>query len=211
MYRLRALASTSVHRWWPSVGPATILDPGRSHGAGVKTLTDHLSTYATYHRDRRNIATHFVGVPMIFLAVVTLLSRPAVDLGGIPGSPALLVSAGALAFYLRLDLRFGAVMTALTGLALWGGAGIAARSTGVWLGTGLGLFGVGWVIQFVGHYFEGKKPAFVDDLIGLLVGPLFVVAEAGFALRLRPAVQAAIEHRAGPTRAATAAAPLAEV
>ena len=177
----------------------------------MKTLTDHLSTYATYHRDRRNIATHFVGVPMIFLAVVTLLSRPAVDLGGVPGAPALLVSAGALAFYLRLDLRFGAVMAALTGLALWGGAGLAARSTGVWLGTGLGLFGVGWVIQFVGHYFEGKKPAFVDDLIGLLVGPLFVVAEAGFALRLRPEVQAAIEHRAGPTRAGAAPAPLAEV
>ena len=31
----------------------------------AKTLTDHLATYAEYHRDRRNIATHFFGVPMI--------------------------------------------------------------------------------------------------------------------------------------------------
>jgi uncharacterized membrane protein YGL010W len=26
------------------------------------------------------------------------------------------------------------------------------------------------VIQFIGHWYEGRKPAFVDDLIGLLVG-----------------------------------------
>lgn len=31
----------------------------------MKTLIDHLSQYADYHRDPRNIRTHFVGVPMI--------------------------------------------------------------------------------------------------------------------------------------------------
>ena len=40
-----------------------------------KTLIDQLSQYAAYHRDRRNIATHFIGVPMIVLAVQTLLAR----------------------------------------------------------------------------------------------------------------------------------------
>lgn len=43
----------------------------------MKTLVDHLSQYANYHRDPRNIATHFVGIPMIVLAVTILLSRPA--------------------------------------------------------------------------------------------------------------------------------------
>ena len=33
----------------------------------------------------------------------------------------------------------------------------------------------------VGHWWEGRKPAFVDDLVGLLVGPMFVVAEWLFA------------------------------
>ena len=42
----------------------------------MKTLIDHLSQYADYHRDPRNIHTHFVGVPMIMFAVVILLSRP---------------------------------------------------------------------------------------------------------------------------------------
>ena len=30
----------------------------------MKTLTDHLAQYAAYHRDRRNIATHFIGIPL---------------------------------------------------------------------------------------------------------------------------------------------------
>jgi len=31
----------------------------------MKTLVDQLAQYAEYHRDGRNILTHFVGVPMI--------------------------------------------------------------------------------------------------------------------------------------------------
>ena len=40
----------------------------------MKTPTDHLAQYAAYHRDPRNIHTHFVGVPMIMLAVVMVFN-----------------------------------------------------------------------------------------------------------------------------------------
>ena len=43
----------------------------------IPRLTQQLAKYAAYHRDRRNIATHFIGIPMIVLAVAVLLSRPA--------------------------------------------------------------------------------------------------------------------------------------
>lgn len=166
----------------------------------MKNLVDHLSTYAAYHRDRRNIATHFVGIPLITFAVSTLLARPVLAVaGGLPVSPAVLVTALAVAFYLRLDARIGAAMGALLTAALWGASWFAAQSTATWLGAGLGMFVVGWIIQFVGHVFEGKKPAFMDDLMGLLVGPLFVVVEAGFGMGLRGDVRAAIEERVGPT------------
>jgi uncharacterized membrane protein YGL010W len=172
----------------------------------MKTLVDHLAQYALYHRDRRNIATHFVGIPMIVVAIAGLLSRPILHAGGIPLSPALLAIAATLAFYLALDRRFFAVMVVLLGGAGAAGAALAAQSTAIWLGASLGLFVVGWIIQFVGHFFEGKKPAFVDDLVGLLVGPLFVVAEVGFALGLRTEVKDEIDRRAGPTRAGRAEA-----
>jgi uncharacterized membrane protein YGL010W len=152
----------------------------------VKTLIDHLAQYAAYHRDPRNVATHFIGIPMIVLAVTALLGRPAMPLGD--GSayltPAMVVYALSCLFYLRLSLGFGIAVTAILALFLYAGAWIAAMPTAQWLGAGIGLFVVGWIIQFVGHYYEGRKPAFVDDLVGLLIGPLFLVAETAFALGL---------------------------
>lgn len=169
----------------------------------MKTLTDHLSQYADYHRDPRNIATHFVGIPMIVLAVATLLSRPAFELAGFTMTPALLLTLATLIFYLRLDRFFGALMTVLLGLCVWAGHSLASGSTTLWLSSGLGLFFVGWIFQFIGHYYEGKKPAFVDDLMGLAVGPLFIVAEAVFTLGLRKEIAEAIIERSGPVRART--------
>jgi len=166
----------------------------------MKNLVEQLSMYAAYHRDRRNIATHFVGIPMIVAGIATLLARPTWLWGSVPLSPLWLVTLGSLAFYFALDLRFGLVMTLFMGLAGYLGVTLAAQSTALWLSAGLGLFVVGWAIQFVGHIFEGRKPAFMDDILGLLVGPLFIVAEWGFMLGLRKEVLAAIEENAGPTR-----------
>ncbi|MDR2309112.1 MAG: DUF962 domain-containing protein [Paucimonas sp.] len=164
----------------------------------MKNLVEHLSQYATYHRDPRNIATHFVGIPLIVLAVAILLSRPGGDLAGLWLSPALLLAGGSVWFYLRLDLRFGLLMGLLLGLCLWAGQALAIRPTGLWLGAGLGTFVVGWAIQFIGHWYEGRKPAFVDDLSGLIIGPLFVVAELAFMLGLRGELKKAVEAKAGP-------------
>ena len=169
----------------------------------MRPLIAHLSQYADYPRDSRNIHTHFVGVPMIMFAVVILLSRPTWMVGAVPVSPALLAALAASVFYCRLDMRFGLAMAALLAAMLVGGQWVAAQTLAVWLATGIGLFAVGWVIQFVGHYYEGRKPAFVDDLVGLIVGPLFVVAEWAFALGLRKEVQAAVEERSGPVRLRT--------
>ena len=115
----------------------------------MKTLVDHLAQYAAYHRDRRNIVTHFVGIPMIVLAVTVLLSRPGLLLGGLWLSPATLAALLSTLFYLRLDLRFAVVMGALLGLCLWFSAGLAMAGTALWLSMGLGLFVVGWIIQFL--------------------------------------------------------------
>ena len=165
----------------------------------MKTLVDHLSQYAAYHRDVRNIASHFIGIPLIVVAVAVLLSRPGWTVGSLWLSPALLVSLASVVFYLRLDRSFGVLMAVLLGLCLWAGASLAQQSTLAWLGSGVGLFVTGWIIQFIGHYWEGRKPAFVDDVTGLIIGPLFVVAELAFLLGLRKTLQHSIEERAGPT------------
>lgn len=167
----------------------------------MKTLDEQLTNYACYHRSTRNIATHLVGIPMIVLAVVVLLSRPVWVVGDWPLSPAVAATAAALAYYLRLDLRFGAIMAVLLALSLGFGAWAAAQSTALWLAIGAGGFVLGWIVQFIGHHFEGRKPAFVDDLMGLLIGPLFVVAELLFLVGAFAGLKARIERQAGPQRA----------
>lgn len=159
-----------------------------------------LAQYAEYHRDRRNILTHFVGVPMIVFGVGVLLARVQFTAAGLPLSLAWLVFVLAAAWYLtRGELALGLATSAGMGLLIALAHGVAGGSVAQWLGWGLGFFAVGWVIQFIGHYYEGRKPAFADDIVGLLVGPAFVVMELLALLGLFKGLIARIEDRVGPT------------
>jgi uncharacterized membrane protein YGL010W len=166
----------------------------------MRTSTELLVQYAAYHRDRRNIVSHFVGVPLIVFAVGVLLARPTLTTGGLALTPAWILCAVADAWYLtRGSAVLGVAVSAVVGVLLWLGQQAAGGSVPVWLGWGLGCFAIGWVTQFVGHWYEGRKPAFVDDLVGLLVGPMFVTAEAMFMLGWNKPLQDEIEQRVGPT------------
>jgi uncharacterized membrane protein YGL010W len=176
----------------------------------MSVATELMVNYATCHRDRRNIATHFVGIPLIVFAVGALLARPSVELAGWPVTPAAVAWAAAAFWYLtRGNLVLGVAVSLATLVLILAALPLALLDTATWLASGLGCFLVGWVVQFIGHYYEGRKPAFVDDLRGLLVGPMFVVAEALFALGWCKALRAEIESRAGPTHLRDLHAPAA--
>lgn len=155
----------------------------------MRNLVDQLSQYADYHRDRRNVITHFIGIPMIVFALLILMSRASLTIAELRVSLADAAVIGSLLYYLRLDRALGLAMTVLLTLGLQGADAIAGFSTERWLEWSLSLFVVGWIFQFVGHLFEGRKPAFMDDIAGLIIGPLFVLAEAGFLIGLRRELQ----------------------
>ncbi len=166
----------------------------------MRQAIDLLAQYAEYHRDRRNITTHLIGVPMIVFAIGVLLARPGFEVANLLLTPAWLVFAAAAVWWLtRGDLVLGIAVSAATALLIWMAQPLAAGSTLAWLATGIGIFVVGWIVQFIGHWYEGRKPAFVDDLTGLLIGPMFVVAELLFSLGWNKPLLAEIERRAGPT------------
>ena len=124
----------------------------------MRNLEQHLTDYAGYHRDPRNVVTHFVGIPMIMVAVEVLLSRPTLaTIASLAVTPALVVGVVSALFYFALDRRYGLLMTAMVVGCWWTGVQLAALSTASWLGWGIGLFVVGWVFQFVGHWYEGKE------------------------------------------------------
>jgi uncharacterized membrane protein YGL010W len=166
----------------------------------MRKANDLMVGYATYHRDRRNIATHFFGIPLIVFAVGVLLARPGFTLAGLALTPAWLVWALSTLWYLsRGHWLLGAAVSLANAVLITLGQTVAGGSVANWLTWGIGSFLLGWAIQFVGHYYEGRKPAFVDDLAGLLVGPMFVTGELLFALGLCKPLLAEIESRAGPT------------
>jgi len=161
----------------------------------MSKLVHHLTLYAAYHRNPHNVATHMVGIPMIVLGVDILLSRPILPADPISLTPAIALSTLAAFYYLGLDAMLGAIMTALLVIGCWMGIEVAQMPTGLWLTAGGGLFIAGWALQLVGHGYEGRKPAFLDDIRGLLIGPLFIVTEIVFALGARRNVRQAIEKR----------------
>jgi uncharacterized membrane protein YGL010W len=169
----------------------------------MSTATQLMAQYAAYHRDRRNIATHFVGIPLIVFAVGALLARPTIAVSGAGGwaltPAAVLWGLSSLWYLTRGNLALG-LATSLANLLLIAAAlPLGQLATLPWLAWSLGIFVVGWAAQFIGHYYEGRKPAFMDDLRGLLIGPMFVVGEALFALGWGKSMLAEIEARVGPT------------
>lgn len=167
----------------------------------MRPALDLLSQYAEYHRDRRNILSHFIGVPMIVFAVGVLLSRPTFHVAGFAMTPAWIAYAMTTAWYLsRGSLGLGVAVSAAVGVLMILAHGVSGGSVAAWLAWGVGFFVIGWIIQFIGHWYEGRKPAFVDDIVGLLVGPMFVTAELLFALGWNRSMLAEIERRVGPTR-----------
>lgn len=65
----------------------------------------------------------------------------------------------------RLCHSFGIPMIALSLLLV----PVSFFVGGIWR-VALGLFVIGWILQFVGHYFEGKPPEFFKDWRFLFVG-----------------------------------------
>jgi uncharacterized membrane protein YGL010W len=176
----------------------------------MRPAFDLLVQYARFHRDQRNLTTHFVGVPMVLFAAALLLSRTAVPLAGREVTLAwLALAATALWTLSRGQFALGLATTLFAGALVWAAHGVAHVADGAWLALGLTLFALGWLFQFVGHYYEGRRAPFADDPVGLLVGPMFVVLEmlsaAGFC---RPLL-ARIEQAAGPTTLRDLAQPLA--
>src|SRR4029434_4283509 len=97
-------------------------------------IEQNLTQYAAYHRDRRNIATHFVGVPMIVFAVVLALATAGVTVAGVPVTLAAVISIAASIYYLKLDWALGITMAVVLFLMCAGASEITARS-----GTGAAL------------------------------------------------------------------------
>lgn len=168
----------------------------------MQTLEQQMSFYAAYHQDPRNKASHFAGVPMIIFGLFIALGWARVDIGGVTLTAAMLLAAAVLVWYFLLDVPLALAMLAVNALLLVLAHQVSAQPLAVGAAWFLVFFGGGWVIQLIGHVWEGRKPALVDNFFQIFVAPIFLAAEAFFALGYKPALHAAVQKRALEMRAA---------
>ncbi|REL26596.1 DUF962 domain-containing protein [Thalassotalea euphylliae] len=164
----------------------------------MKNVIEQLSNYKSVHLNKHNIKTHVIGVPLIIWAVALLLNLVSFD-ARVMGEDfaiglASVVGLCVLAYYLVLHVALALMIACIFGPLIY--------STQFFVGVeypaalAIGVFIVGWLFQFIGHAFERAKPAFVDDINQLLIGPLFLIAELYFALGLDKAMAAQVHEKA---------------
>ena len=156
----------------------------------MKSDVEQLSTYKSVHLNKNNLKTHFVGIPFIIWAVIVLMSllRFPLDGGEIQITFAMVFVLGVLVYYFLLNARL-ALGTVLFILPILLSAELLVRNNGNSYLIALGVFTVGWIFQFIGHGYEKAKPAFVDDINQLLIGPFFLMAELFFILGKEKALE----------------------
>ena len=163
-----------------------------------------MAFYAAYHQDGRNKASHFIGVPMIILSLFIPLAWLRLDIGGVPVTAAMIFAGVVMVYYFVLDVPLALAMLAVNAVLIWAGhqiAGLGAAQGWAWFAV---LFVGGWIIQLVGHVFEGRKPALADNLFQIFVAPIFLAAEVFFALGYKPILHEAVQRRAQLSRAQSA-------
>lgn len=144
----------------------------------MKTLKEQLDIYASYHQNPYNKLTHYFGIPVIIFSLLLFLSwfrYPSLPwwLNG-----ALLFTIAVFIYYFLLDKTIAFIMAFIVAPLLLLAFGVSILSWKLNIGLFLALFIGGWILQFIGHtVFEKRRPAFTDNFIQLLIGPLFFLVE----------------------------------
>ncbi len=142
--------------------------------AGPRRVDQLLAHYEASHRDPKNEVIHFIAIPLIMLSLVGMMFavHPYIAYAFIAAS---------MVYYLRLSLVFLVTMLVWSALSV---AVLFAMGSRV-LELSVAIFVGAWILQFIGHKLEGKKPSFFEDIQYLWVGPLFVLSKLFTKLGIR--------------------------
>ena len=123
-----------------------------------------LAHYGESHQHPVNERIHFIAIPLIMLSLIGLIFciHPWLAYG---------FMAASMVYYARLSSVFLAAMGVWSVLLL----ALVHAMGDARLPLCVAIFVGAWVLQFIGHKLEGKKPSFFEDVQYLWVGPLFVL------------------------------------
>lgn len=157
----------------------------------MKSAVEQLSTYKSVHLNPRNIQTHFIGIPLIIWSAFLLFATIRIPLGDADNvNLGMILDIGIMLYYLRLHAKLALGLALFLAPVIYT-TELVAHSENAF-GLAITVFIVGWIFQLIGHRYEKAKPAFVDDLNQLLIGPFFLMAEVYFMLGLEKQLNAEI-------------------
>lgn len=130
-----------------------------------------LEFYKEYHSHPTNKLIHFICIPLICLTTInlaSLLKFKALKCTGLE-----LLNIFYFINYFRFGINIGTFMFSY--LILLNTLGKVWRILdNKWKRNTIIVFIIGWILQFIGHYIEGRKPALFDSIIqSFLSAPLF--------------------------------------
>jgi len=140
-----------------------------------------LAEYGESHRNETNKLIHWICVPLIFwtiLGFISYIPTPNIYFKyfGFLSIASFIALILATIFYFRLSWRIALIMIFIM-LLMEHFVSLANVTFGTksWI-LYLAVFVITWILQFVGHKIEGKKPSFLKDLQFLLIGPIWLLS-----------------------------------
>ena len=132
----------------------------------MRAVDTLFTRYGEFHRNPANKAIHWICVPLIVWSLLGMLWSVSPIL-------ACVAVAASMAFYTWLSLPLALGMLAVITLMIYPLTLLGPRT----LVVSITVFVAAWIGQFIGHILEGRKPAFVEDVRQLLVGPAWLLGD----------------------------------
>ena len=138
----------------------------------MRRVDELLDNYSMDHQNPTNQLIHVFCVPAIVWSVTALLwciPVPAKLLN--PGFWGAILMFAAWVYYWRLSKS----------LAI----GLYSYGIYVLFWAAVIVFVIAWIVQFIGHKIEGKRPSFLTDVVYLLVGPMWTLRKLYYRLGIK--------------------------
>jgi uncharacterized membrane protein YGL010W len=148
----------------------------------MRKIDSLLHEYGLSHQNSTNKLIHWICVPLIFFSIVGLLFS--IPPGPLPAILPFLSNFAnwatvalvlVLVYYLSISapLTMGMLFFSVICLSVANFLNLSFPGM-LWM-ISLGIFVAAWIIQFLGHKIEGKKPSFLKDIQFLMIGPAWLM------------------------------------
>ena len=153
----------------------------------MKKIDLLLEEYGSSHKNKINKLIHWICVPAIFFSIVALIwSIPLGPLENLKINDYQYINWATIAlvfvvvYYIKLSPLLTIGMIIFSTICLYVTNFLenlifnGKIEFQLWL-IALIIFVISWIIQFIGHEIEGKKPSFLKDVQFLLIGPAWLM------------------------------------